>query len=384
MIALAFWLAMAGIVLGYAGYPAYLALRRLIRPRPPVIRARMPPVEALLVVHNAADTLAAKIANLRQLDYPASRFGICIVCDGCSDATVAVAGRLAGEDVRVVVFPERRGKSACIGDVLPGVAAEVVLFVDVRQRIDPGALKALTAALADPSVGAASGELVVLDGRGFAAGIDAYWRYEKAIRRLESATGSMVGATGAIYAARRRLIGTVPPGLILDDMWIPLSVAEAGYRIVAVEGAVAFDQASPDPRSEERRKRRTLSGNYQLLHRFPKLALPGAHPLAARLWGHKWSRLLAPWLLMVAFVASAVLAAGGNVLYLWLFLTQVATYALAVLGRRWPWLARHVPPARLAAAFLSLNISVLLALGDYLRNPRPHLWQTTRYQESGR
>ncbi|KAB8181092.1 glycosyltransferase [Lysobacter maris] len=384
MIALAFWLAVAGVALGYAGYPAYLALCRLIRPRPLVTRPQEPSVEVLLVVHNAADALAAKVANLRQLDYPSWQLGICIVCDGCTDATVAVAGRLAADDVRVVVFSERRGKSACIGDVLPTLVAEVVLFVDVRQTLDAGALQALTAALADPSVGAASGELVVLDGAGFAAGINAYWRYEKAIRRLESATGSMVGATGAIYAARRRLIGPVPSGLILDDMWIPLSIAEAGYRIVAVEGAVAFDRASPDPQSEERRKRRTLSGNYQLLHRFPKLALPGLHPMAARLWGHKWSRLLAPWLLIAAFACSATLAAGGSRPYLWLFLLQVAAYALAVLGRHSRWLARRVPPARLAAAFLSLNASALLALGDYLRNPSPHLWRTTRYQESGR
>ncbi|MCF7220935.1 glycosyltransferase family 2 protein [Marilutibacter chinensis] len=379
-----FWMSVAGVVLAYAGYPAYLVLRRSLDPWPVVPRAWTPPVDVLLVVHNAGDALEAKVANLQRLDYPAQRLTVHVVCDGCTDATAAVARRLASGRVRATVFAERRGKSACIGDLLPTLTGDVVLFVDVRQTLAPHALRALTAALADPSVGAASGELVIRDPTGFAAGVDAYWRYEKAIRRLESATGSMVGATGALYAARRQLIGPVPPGLILDDMWIPLSVADAGYRIVAVDDAIAVDHAPPDPAAEERRKRRTLSGNYQLLHRLPRLALPGAHPLSLRLWGHKWSRLLVPWLLATALASSALLAAAGSRLYLTLFLLQAGAYALAILGRRSAWLAGRFPPARVAAAFLSLNASAALALGDYLRNPRAHLWQTTRYQESGR
>ena len=77
-----------------------------------------PTVDVLLVVHDAAELLAAKVANLLALDYPADRLRINIACDGCTDATETVARELASMRVRVFAFAERRGKSACIGHVL--------------------------------------------------------------------------------------------------------------------------------------------------------------------------------------------------------------------------------------------------------------------------
>ena len=379
MLELVFWLSLLALVFTYLGYPALMAALARLRPRPVLARAQTPRVDVLLVVHNAAGPLEDKLHNLLALDYPGDRLRITVVCDGCSDATEAAARRVAGssERIRVLAYPQRRGKSACIGSALASLDADIVLFTDVRQRVDGGAVRALAAAFADELVGAASGELVVASTQGYGRGIDAYWRYEKAIRRVESASGSLVGVTGALYAARRGAIGEVPPGIVLDDMWIPLRIAEAGYRVVFVPQALAYDRAAADPATEETRKRRTLSGNYQLLHRWPQLAVPGAHPLAWRLWGHKWLRLLAPWLLLLALLSNAALAATAGRFYLIVFMLQLLAYALALLGRGVPALARAWLPARLAAAVLSLNASALLGLADYLRNPNAHLWRTT-------
>lgn len=380
ILELVFWLSLLALVFTYFGYPALMAVLAHLRPRPVLARAQTPRVDVLLVVHNAAGLLEDKVHNLLTLDYPADRLRITVVCDGCSDATEAVARQISGEErerIRVLAHPQRRGKSACIGSALGSLEADIVLFTDVRQRIDSGAVRALAAAFADELVGAASGELVLESAQGYGRGIDAYWRYEKAIRRVESASGSLVGVTGALYAARRNAIGEVPPGVVLDDMWIPLRIAEAGYRVVFVPQALAYDRAAADPATEETRKRRTLSGNYQLLHRWPQLAVPGAHPLAWRLWGHKWLRLLAPWLLLLALLSNAALAATAGRFYLIVFMLQLLAYALALLGRGVPALARAWLPARLAAAFLSLNASALLGLADYLRNPNAHLWRTT-------
>ncbi len=379
---LVFWTAIGLLAFTYVGYPALMAVRARRRVRSPAVVERTPSIDVLLVVHDAADQLAAKIANLLALDYPDDRLRVTIVCDGCTDATESVARLHESSRVRVRAFAERRGKSACIGQVLPMLAAEIVLFTDVRQLIDPAAARALATALAGAGVGAASGELVLDRGTGFGEGIDAYWRYEKMIRRFESASGSLVGVTGALYAAWRDALPDVPAGLILDDMWIPLSIADAGYRVVFVPQAIAHDRAATDPRSEETRKRRTLTGNYQLLHRWPRLAIPGGHPLAWRLWGHKWLRLLAPWLLMLALASNVALAMAGSRFYLALLCLQLGAYALAVSGRLSPRIATTWRPARLAAAFLSLNMSAFMALSDYLRNPNAHLWPTTPRRNS--
>ena len=371
-----FFFSMAIVAFAYVGYPLVMALLAKLRPLPLISLAQTPRIDVLLVVHNGAGQLAEKLRNLLALDYPVSQLRVVVVCDGCRDASESIARTFPSDRVRVFGFAQRRGKSACIGHVLPLLDAELVLFCDVRQRIDGGAARALAAALADPRTGAASGELVLQSDAGYGRGVDAYWRYEKLIRRLESASGSLVGVTGSLYAARRDAIGPVPAGIVLDDMWIPLGIAAAGYRVVFAPDALAYDCAMAQPADEERRKRRTLAGNFQLLHRWPALAVPGRHPLALRLWGHKWLRLLVPWCLMVMLLSNV--AAFDQGLGWRLFLTaQLAAYSMAVLGRARPaWTVRHWP-LRVCTAFVSLNFAAAMAPLDYLRNPNAHLWRPT-------
>lgn len=376
------WPCLALLGFTYVGYPAVMALMARLRPCPVRSKAQTPMVDLVMVVHDCSSLLDAKLDNLLELDYPSDRLRINIVADGCSDDTAAVVAPRLSPRIRLFTFPLRRGKSACIGNVLASLDREVLLFTDARQLLDPQAVRALVAALADPAVGAASGELVLHPNNDFGRGIDAYWRYEKMIRRLESQSGSLVGVTGALYAVRRETLPEVPPGLVLDDMWIPLSVASWGYRVVFVPTAIAYDLAATRPEDEQRRKRRTLAGNYQLLQRWPDLALPGAHPLALRLWGHKWLRLLAPWLLLAAFVSSALLVATGPVHAL-VFGVQAIAYGLVALGYWRPALLAW-KPVRLCTAFFTLNLSAALALFDFLRDPAAHLWQTTRVEETVR
>jgi len=377
-----FWATVALIGFAYLGYPAGMALLAWLWPLPVRGSAYTPDIDVLMVVHNGAPWVMAKQANLLALDYPPERLRINIICDGCNDGTEAMVRAAAHPRVRVFAFSERRGKSACIGSMLPSLDRELVIFTDVRQRLDPGAARALASVFADPAVGAASGELMLENAEGFGKGIDAYWRYEKLIRRIESASGSLVGATGALYAARRMALPDVPPGLVLDDMWIPLRIAVNGLRVVFVPTALAFDRAAADAQSEQNRKRRTLAGNFQLLHWWPQLAIPGAHPLTWRLWGHKWLRLLAPWLLLLAFASNGVLALASP-FYALLFAVQLCAYALVALGRWLPF-TLALAPVRLASAFFSLNLSAARALIDYLRHRDGHLWQVTTLEKASR
>src|SRR5690606_38164521 len=179
-----FWLAATAVALTYACYPLLMALRARLAPRPPVPAPATPTIDIVLVVHDAADLLEAKLRNLLALDYPRARIRINVACDGCSDGTEAVARALAGPRLRVFAFRVRRGKSACIAELLPHLDAELVLFTDVRQRVDPAAARVLAAVLSDRSVGAASGELVLEADTGYGRGIDAYWRFESSLRRV--------------------------------------------------------------------------------------------------------------------------------------------------------------------------------------------------------
>ena len=51
----------------------------------------------------------------------------------------------------------------------------------------------------------------------------------------------MFGATGPFYAIRRSLAVPIPEDSLLDDMYLPLSAFQRGYRLVVEEGARAAD-----------------------------------------------------------------------------------------------------------------------------------------------
>jgi cellulose synthase/poly-beta-1,6-N-acetylglucosamine synthase-like glycosyltransferase len=377
-----FWFLLSLVALAwtYAGYPLAMLARALYGPRRVQPLDWEPQVDVVIVAHNAADELAAKLKNIAALDYPHERLRIHVASDGSEDHTATVLRECTDTRLVSYVFPVRRGKSACLGDIVPKLTGDVVLFADTRQRIEPAALRALLRLLSDPRVGAVGGELVFERTHSeFGAGVDFYWRYEKFIRSHEAESGSMVGVSGALYAARRELLPTIPEGLILDDLWIPLQIARDGTRVVFASEARAWDRPSKDAELESRRKRRTLAGNFQLIAREPTLLLPWTHPLGWRLWGHKWLRLTAPWWMIILFITNLALAP-TSARWLLLLLAQCAFYGLAFAATQKPELLR-IGPVRIISTFVRMNAYAILGLYDFLTGRAPAAWSVTRHKE---
>jgi poly-beta-1,6-N-acetyl-D-glucosamine synthase len=329
----AFWACLFLLAYTYAGYPLLVWLRSSRHPRGVRSRNHTPAVSVVVVVRDESGRIDGRIENLRGLDYPRDRFEILLASDGSTDDTVERARSHATEPLRVLDFGTRRGKPAVLNEVVPQAAGEIVVLADARQRFEAGALRALVAPFADPSVGAVSGELVLganAAGTAVGEGVGFYWRYEKFIRRRESAMDSTVGATGAIYAIRRELFEPIPEDTVLDDVLIPLRIARRGYRTLFAPAARAHDRAAASAGEEFRRKVRTIAGNFQLLARNPWLLDPGRNRLWFQTVSHKGLRLLTPGLLVSAFAANVSLAESG--LYAFALAGQVAFYAAAVSG----------------------------------------------------
>jgi biofilm PGA synthesis N-glycosyltransferase PgaC len=328
-----FWLSLVFVLYAYVGYPAALLVWSRLRRRPVRREAFEPTVTLIVAAHNEADTLEAKIRNCRALEYPCAKLKIIVALDGCTDGTAARVDRLAGPDLEVVCLPERRGKAVALNAALARATHEVVVFADARQRIEPGALQALLAPLADPEVGVVTGELVLTDGRGKESGAGAglYWRYEKKVRALESEVHSVIGATGALYAARRDEIEPLPEGTLIDDVLIPMRIVLAGKRCVFEPRARVFDRVPCCADVEYRRKVRTLAGNFQLLVLMPQLLMPRRNPVWLQFVSHKVARLLVPYALVTLLVSNIVVAS-SHALYGTFLMLQAVFYALAVLG----------------------------------------------------
>ena len=368
-----FWVSALTLIHTFAGYPLGIALAAKLRPKQVRPVPQSPAVSVVVVIHNGAEHAAAKLRNLLNLDYPNALLDIIIACDGCNDDSARICRDQCDARIRVLEFPVRRGKAACLNDAVAFATGDVLLLTDVRQRLEPDVLHALVARLGDPHIGAVSGELRFEDPEtGFARSLDAYWRYEKFIRRAESRSGSTVGVTGALYAMRRELFRPLPAGTILDDVLNPMNVVRQGRRVIFEATAVAWDRPAQSPGHERARKIRTLAGNYQLLQLAPWLLDPRVNPIWYRFVCHKMLRLMAPWLILVLLGANVALAQrhGFFVATLGAFFVAVALF---VGGWLVPAFARLLP-VRLVMAFGYLNWFSAEALIAFARNRRLHLW----------
>ena len=357
-----FWLSLAAVVYAYAGYPALLALLARVHKQPVQTAAITPTISIIIAAHNEATTLSAKLANVHALHYPVDRIQVIVASDGSTDETNAIL-RSHSPRVTPVLIAHPKGKANALNHAVQRATGEILVFFDVRQSVDPDALRELVTSFADPRVGAVSGELHLETPEGLPSpdGLGIYWKIEKMTRRLESATGSVVGVTGAIYAMRRELFQPIPSGLLLDDVLIPMQVARAGLRVLFHPGAIARDHIFQDTGKEFSRKVRTLTGNYQLLRLAPWL-LSAGNPLLFRLISHKLLRLAVPLLLLLLFVTSAI-AAGP--FYKLAFTAQILFYAMALLGYLAP-ATRAQKAVSVAYTFTMLNVAAAYAFYNFL------------------
>ncbi|HEX2919076.1 MAG TPA: glycosyltransferase family 2 protein, partial [Edaphobacter sp.] len=243
-------------------------------------------------------------------------------------------------------------------------------------RVAEGSLRELLSNFADPTVGCVAGELVLnTDGHDAAASAvsGVYWRYEQWIRNCEAAWDSPVGVYGGFYAARRSLIRPFPEGLILDDMFQPLSIVRQGYRSVLDRSAVVYDTWPGKVSGEFQRKIRTLAGNYQLFAEAPWTLGPG-NRVFFQLLSHKVMRLLVPYFFVLLLLSATWLARGSFVwtavaLAQWIFWLSAA----AALRFKLPIVHRI---ASAASALLVLNIAAVAGLYKFLftRGPLWKIW----------
>jgi len=376
----AFLSASAFIVYVLFGYPLLLAWLSRRHPAPAVRKdsAATPHVSVIMPVRNGERWLAAKLDSLLALDYPRHRLdAIYVVSDGSTDGSGPIAARYAaqGHPVKLLELPPG-GKAVALNAAFAHlrenqIPSEVLFLTDVRQPLDPACLRQLVASLADPTVGAVSGELILRAGASSEeVNTGLYWNYEKWIRKRLSRLDSVLGATGAVYAIRRSLVTNLPPGTLLDDVHLPLNAFFQGYRVVLDETARAYDTAATLD-NEFHRKVRTLAGNYQLLGQFPALLLPWRNRLWIHFFSHKFGRLLLPWALALCAAATPWLPAP----WWWLAAAaQAAFYATAWADR---WIPERTIPKKLSSpvrTFCTLMLASAMA-ASILISPRRQFWK---------
>jgi cellulose synthase/poly-beta-1,6-N-acetylglucosamine synthase-like glycosyltransferase len=300
---------------------------------------------------------------------------VVVVSDGSTDRTVELAQRFEG--VRVLESRLGSGKSGALNLGVKHASNDIIVFADARQRYAPNVVAELVALLSDEGVGAVSGELIIEPGIGdVGEGVGMYWKYEKLIRRHESAAASVIGATGSIYAVRRSLYQPLPPHTLLDDLLIPMRVVLSGHRVLFARSARAYDISSTTTVREFRRKVRTLAGNFQTIAIEPRLLSFTENPLFFQFMSHKIARLAVPYFCLLALVTSALASGTAFAVLFWL---QVAFYvggiAVGLLPQTTSSQSIPARALRVSWAFIVLNAAAVMGLWVFVTGKDRTVWR---------
>jgi cellulose synthase/poly-beta-1,6-N-acetylglucosamine synthase-like glycosyltransferase len=350
-----FWVVLAALAWTHAVYPLTARMLARVRTRP-VSRddTFLPTVVIVIAAHNEEPVIERRVANLRELDYPAEQLEIVVTSDASSDATDALAEQAGARVVRNA----RGGKVAAQNNAVQQTTGEIVAFSDANCTWAPDALRKLVRAFADPAVAYVCGRLNLQadDGRN-KEGV--YWRYELALRADESRIDSVTGGNGSIYAVRRDDYVEVDPRFG-HDLSFPYLMVQRGRRAVYEPDAHAFEKATPTNEDEFRRKIRMFE-----------------HCWAIVLEG-KMLRRLRP-LYLVEVLSHRHLRYASGILHLVLFASNLAllghgTIYLVALGIQLGVLLAAAVGVGIARYYVLVSWATVVALFNYLRRGVPTTW----------
>jgi cellulose synthase/poly-beta-1,6-N-acetylglucosamine synthase-like glycosyltransferase len=363
----------------YAGYPLLLALVSALKPRK-VRRGQFEPtVTIIITAYNEERDLAAKIENTLALDYPRELLEIIVASDCSSDRTDKIARDFAVHGVQLHRQPERLGKTAAQNAAVEKAHGEIILFSDATSLYQPDAVRATMPSFADVKVGCVAGRLEYVDGSDSRVGRGArsYWSYETFLKRHESRVGSLIGASGCLYAVRRSAYIPLYHEAC-SDFIIATKMVEQGLRAVYEPNAVCFEQTNRQSDKELKMRVRIIAQTFTDLWRHRALLNPirgGFY--SVQLLSHKVMRYLVPFFLMGLFVSSAVLAP-GSLFFRLIFAAQIAGYACPALA----WMLDRVGiRSRLLAFpqyFMLANLASLIGCYKFLRGQRYASWEPIR------
>jgi cellulose synthase/poly-beta-1,6-N-acetylglucosamine synthase-like glycosyltransferase len=373
----AFWTAVGSIVYTYVGFPVLLAIRAGVAPRPWRREPIEPTVSLIVVAHNEAAGMEAKLANIAELDYPPECLEVLIASDGSDDGTDEIVRR--HEPRAWLLALPRYGKAAALNAAIAQASGEILVFSDANSMYRPDAIRSLVRNFADESVGGVAGDQryrddADADNRGEVT----YWEIDRVMKLLESRAGNVISATGAIYAIRASLAVTVPPD-VTDDFYLSVATIRQGARLVFEPDAIAYEPAKESHGAEFSRKVRIMTRGLTGVKRHAVLLDPRrAGFYAVQLLTHKVLRRLVFVPLVISGLSATSLARRHR-FYALVALLQIAGWASGIAGLLLRGTnAGRARPLALPSYFILVNVAAAKAAWNVARGRSIDRWNPGR------
>lgn len=374
------WGSIALLAWVYAAYPFVAMIYGRLRPVRLTPRLKSPALVTVgIAVHNGADELAERVADIRNQTTP-FEVEILVASDGSTDDIAGAVGRVAAEDqqVRLLNLP-RIGQSAAQASIFAAAKGEIVVLTDIETRFEPGCLEALVAAFDDPRVGCATGVLRWhYDKRTDTARHEGiYWRYEQQVRAWESRAGWLAAATGALLAARRTLYKSVPAHASLDQM-LPLLARAEDQLVLVAPAAGGSDRGTAGLREQFRSRTRIatqgIEANLRMSLRIAPWRKPGSF---LAIVSHKLLRWATPLFVGAAVIAGVVAFLNhAEVAYLLPLGLTVIVGLTALAGYLGMRLGRNLPLTGFPMTIVAVNLAFALAWVNVIARRRVGTWES--------
>lgn len=387
MLKILFWTCMALVIYTYIGYGVLLYLfvrlkRFFCKPakqQPLQDDETLPDITFLVCAYNEQDTVDIKIANSHELDYPKDKLHLVWITDGSSDKTNEMLAKY--DDVKVLYQPERRGKTNALNRALSIVDTDIVIMTDANTIVNKGAVREVARLMNNPKVGCVAGEKRVLsktEGEIAAKGEGLYWKYESALKRLDSELYSAMGAAGEFCAVRKKLCRQMPDNTLLDDFIMSMQIVEQGYKIAYTSEAYAMEFGSANLKEEAKRKRRIAAGGIQSIIQLRSMIVPWNNIVVAfQLISHRFLRWsITPCALLALIPLNiALLCVNAGTIYTVIMALQAIFYATALAGYFMSKRGKENKLLYIAFYFLYMNLNVFQGFAYFFKNKNQGVWE---------
>lgn len=383
MIEIIFYISIFLILYAYIGYPLVLAIWSSLKRKADYSSDadKLPKISMLISAFNEEDVISEKLENIKAMNYPAHLLEVFIGSDCSDDMTNKLITESNISNLRLIEFEERRGKPAVLNDLAEMANGEILAFSDANSMFEPDALLKLIEPFSDSSIGGVVGNLSYdisnIENSG-GLGETLYFKYENIVKRLESEIHSTIVANGAVYVIRKELYTNIPlTRLVSDDMFIPLSIIQKGFRIFFRKDVYVSESPSLSVREEYQKKVRTVASGMEVIKHFHSLLHPKIGFISFALWSHKIIRWMVPFMLVSALVSNLLLINQSLQFQKWL-VYQLSFYFSAALGGFLEKQDIKIIPLQLIYYFITVNIAIVMGFVKFMQGKEGATWKRTR------
>ncbi len=378
-----FWIFVILILHSYLFYPFLLIICSKISGKKLKSSSDFTPSLSILIpAHNEEKVIGSKIHSLYSSDYPSHLLEVIVGSDSSSDNTVQMTKELRKEypSLKIIEFNRRTGKPEVINKLVDEASGEILILTDANVIPARDTIRKLTGLFADR-------EVCLADTRPLNTGIKktgisvpeaAYSGIEFMLKNAEGKLwGTLMGPFGGFYAIRKECYVPNPENTLADDFRIAMNILTAGGKCVSHDGATVNEEISDDLMEEFRRKVRISAGNFQNLSSFSYLLLKPFTILSFCFISHKVLRWVSPFLGLVVFLNSALLA-NHSLFFFLVLLLQLIFLILPPVDLILKFFGINLIPLRMVTHFCLANTALMAGFLKYLGGIRSGIWKPTK------